>query len=396
MTTYDAIIIGAGPAGGQCARELSRKGYNVLLTERAKDLCVNNYSSGAAPQDIMDTFALPDSIVGAKWNKFTISSTTKKQRWESKETAGPILDFNKLKQFLADDACDSGACLKCSYAYVGHIQNKSSINVTFKNLISGETDTLCTRYLIDASGTERRASGSKSVKAKSMSATGIEYHVKVSPDVYQEYEGALNFFLGLHWMPQGYGWIFPMGHSQLKVGVIRYYQDQDIVPHIPSYKHYINQLLHLFGALDTFQIIDHHGKTIDYTFGQRDIYYEGTMIAIGDAISTVNPLGFEGIRHAMMSGRMAASTIDRCLQGDTKDLSEYKSNMGRYFGNRWWLSEKIMKQIYLNKDDHRLEHIVQSFGMLSGRQLVDVVFHYRFRHLIKCLSRYAIYRLSGC
>ena len=49
MNTYDVAMIGAGPAGGQCARELAAEGHRVVLLEKAKTYFENNYSSGGAP-----------------------------------------------------------------------------------------------------------------------------------------------------------------------------------------------------------------------------------------------------------------------------------------------------------------------------------------------------------
>jgi digeranylgeranylglycerophospholipid reductase len=30
---FDVVVVGAGPAGGHCARKLTQKGYRVLLME---------------------------------------------------------------------------------------------------------------------------------------------------------------------------------------------------------------------------------------------------------------------------------------------------------------------------------------------------------------------------
>lgn len=42
---YDAIVIGGGPAGGQFARTLTARRWNVLLVERCFDFNENNFSS---------------------------------------------------------------------------------------------------------------------------------------------------------------------------------------------------------------------------------------------------------------------------------------------------------------------------------------------------------------
>ncbi len=34
MKEFDVVVIGGGPAGGQTARNLAKKGHNVLLVER--------------------------------------------------------------------------------------------------------------------------------------------------------------------------------------------------------------------------------------------------------------------------------------------------------------------------------------------------------------------------
>lgn len=81
MENYDVVIIGAGPAGGQCARELSRCHFKVLLIDKAKDFAENNYSSGAAPIELLSAFDLPESIIGSYWNILRIQSTQSKAVW---------------------------------------------------------------------------------------------------------------------------------------------------------------------------------------------------------------------------------------------------------------------------------------------------------------------------
>jgi flavin-dependent dehydrogenase len=46
MEEYDVIVAGAGPAGGNCAKELAETGYDVLLLERSKIIGEPNFSSG--------------------------------------------------------------------------------------------------------------------------------------------------------------------------------------------------------------------------------------------------------------------------------------------------------------------------------------------------------------
>ena len=45
--------------------------------------------------------------------------------------------------------------------------------------------------------------------------------------------------------------------------------------------------------LEKYKLIDIHGSTVKYSVGLKDIYYQDNVIAIGDAVSTINILGGE-------------------------------------------------------------------------------------------------------
>ena len=186
-------------------------------------------------------------------------------------------------------------------------------------------------------------------------------------------------------MPQGYAWIFPMAKNQLKVGVIRYFQDQQIIPHEPSYKFYLQQLLNQCGS---YKILDKHGKTISYAKRQKDCRSKGPVIAIGDAISSVNPLGWEGIRHAMASGRLAAQAIHDYLRGKTNHFASYEKGMSHYFGYKWLWSEWMTSYLFKTKSDSRIDRAVRSFGLMNNKQIMRVIFDYQFKHALKSFFCY--------
>ncbi len=48
---FDVIVIGAGPAGGSCARECAKRGLKVLLIERSQEIGEPNYSTAGTPKE---------------------------------------------------------------------------------------------------------------------------------------------------------------------------------------------------------------------------------------------------------------------------------------------------------------------------------------------------------
>jgi digeranylgeranylglycerophospholipid reductase len=196
MKTYDVIVVGAGPAGGQCARDLVAKGFKVLLVDKAKNFLENNYSSGGGPLSMMTDFDLPPSIVGAYWNKLNIESTKEKNVWTSDSPFGPVLDFDRLRQFLSDETQRMGGDFQLGLQYVSHRIQNDEVEVRFKNLESHEDTHFRSKFLVDATGTDRKIIEPHKNENASLPATGIEFHIKVSPDIYKKYSHSLNFFLG--------------------------------------------------------------------------------------------------------------------------------------------------------------------------------------------------------
>lgn len=391
MKKFDAVIVGAGPSGGQCARELSKSGYHVLLIDKAKSFLGNNYSSGGAPLEILSRYNLPESIVGSFWNTLRIDSTHSKAEWTSPSPLGPIIDFEKLREFLSSEACRNGGELRLGCQYRGHQAVPDGSVVQLKDVNSEEIFSVHASVLVDATGSERKVMASQGYPTdKAIAATGIEYHVQVSPEIYRRYAHAMHFFLGHRWMPQGYAWIFPMSENKLKVGIIRYFQDKHYVPYESSYKPYMQAMLDLCSPCE---VLDKHGKTIYYTPKQKDCRQRGSLIALGDAISSINPLGWEGIRHALASGSFAAQAIRSYLSREAKDLSAYDRDMRRYFGIKWRLSEKMIAHLFTAKRDAWMDQAVECFSLMNTDQIMQVVFDYRFRRTLKSFICYIFRRM---
>lgn len=384
MNAFDVVIVGAGPAGGQCARTLSKHGHRVLLIEKAKTFLENNYSSGGSPQSILTDFDLPESVVGTHWNKLNIHSSRADANWTSPSPLGPILNFDALRVFLSKEACQHGATLHLDCHYLNHRILTHGVEISLKDCATSDVFNVTSTVLVDATGSERKVFAPQN-KKETISATGIEYHVQVDKDIYEQYAHSMNFYLGHQWMPQGYAWIFPKSQNQLKVGIIRYFQNKQYVPHLPSYKPYLEKIL---GRCGDYEIIDKHGKTIQYSTKQNDRRYEGPVIAIGDAISAINPLGWEGIRHGMASGQFAAHAIDRYLKREINDFKSYDRDLKHYFGMKWRLSELMMSFLFKNKKDTNIDAAVECFSLMNNDQIMDVIFNYRYHHTLKSFFFY--------
>jgi len=138
---YDVIVVGGGPAGGQCARNLSKKGHKVLLVEKFKSFEENNFSSAGMTLAPMTEFNLPESVVGSYWDNLGIQCTKNLYTWKGNKTKGVVLDFGRLRQFLADDSVKNGADVLMGHKYIKKEYKGDKVITHFQNIKTKENVT---------------------------------------------------------------------------------------------------------------------------------------------------------------------------------------------------------------------------------------------------------------
>jgi flavin-dependent dehydrogenase len=126
------------------------------------------------------------------------------------------------------------------------------------------------------------------------------------------------------------------------------------------------------------------------------MYYRDNVIAIGDAVSTVNCLGGEGIRHAMHGAEIACKHIQPHLDHRRPEFQADQAEMYSVFLRTWNLSEKLGKKKYLQDSDVLVDKMVTYLRPLSLADVVDILFFYRFEKSYKGLPRYLRMKLNAC
>ena len=389
MKSFDVVIVGAGPAGGQCARLLAQSGYKVLLAEQHEDFYQNDFSSAGTPIETLTQFDLPQDIVGSFWHKLVIVTTNVTRTWEAPKTLGVVLNFAKLREFLAKEVESSGGEVWMGCRYSQHSQKDSETLVDFKRRGTDKPLTVITKVLVDATGPLRAVMYDKeSDKPPFLQGTGIEYLIEVAEEDYNKYSNALIFFLGHKWIPKGYSWIFPMEKNRLKVGAGYLKMEHQIVKHTEPLRYYIELLIKEYINTKEYKIVDIHGSTLKYSSGLNDIYYRNNIIAIGDAVSTVNFLGGEGIRHAMLSAEIACKYLENYLLNPSSGFGEYQKEMHKHFARQWNISEKMGIRRYLIDSDEKIDKGVAYLKALTAQDMMDILFYYKFERLSKGLGNY--------
>lgn len=348
MDKYDVLVVGAGPAGGQCARLLKAKGYNVCQIEKVASFKNNNFSSAATLLETIEKYNLPKDVVQSYWSKFEIWVNDNKFLWEQESHAGAIMDFEKLRTYLAKDVI---------------------FNSDFDKI------KIDARVFVDATGPERIVMYGHNKEPKYETATGLEYVLEVTDEDAKKFDELKTYwFLGKKWVDYGYLWIFNAGKNKLKIGAGSY-NDKKLFE--KTLKDRVEDLIKYFNLKD-YQILDVHGSTLKVTIDHTESFYKNNIIAVGDAISAVNWLGGEGIRHGLYSATVAAEEIDKYLKGENNDFSNYQKRMKNYFGMKWVQSFFLAKLVYFYLPDSIFTFFLKILQKLSLEELNDILFHYQF------------------
>ena len=385
----EVLVVGAGPSGAELARLLAQAGVDVLLVDRLKHLGQAAFSSAALPLETLDRFGIPAHVVAARWSGWQLVGPGDQRRlWSAGQPLGAVLDFGALRQWLAGQAQAWGARLQLGVTAIGWHQDGAGVNTVVRDGASGRRR-LRSRWLVDASGEGRALIGEQAKMADPLVAgLGVEWLLQVDPEQHRPWADRLSFFLGSDWVRQGYGWVFPMAPGQLKVGVCRLADPSRAQPALALE---LGALVQRCG-LGQAEVLDRHGGRIRSTVRRHEPHRMGRLIGLGDAVSTANLLGGEGIRHALASARVLAPLLLEALAkpAGSVGLDQYPRLLKRELGWRWSLSGRLARRTWLGladaRADARLERLLAGLQTRRAEDLSALLFDYRFeRYGLKAL-----------
>jgi len=375
----EVLIVGAGPAGADLAWRLARAGTPVLLIDRLPDLRQAAFSSAALPWSAVEHHGLPESVIAARWQGWQLLGPGGQRRhWRAPHTLGAVLDFGALRCWLAERAAAAGAVVELGFTAEHWQPDGEGARVQLRDG-TGQRRLLQPRWLVDATGQQRALLGDPPAPAHPLvSGVGVEWLLQVDAQLWGKWADQLSFMLGSDWVPQGYGWVFPMGPGVLKLGICRLTDAAHPQPPLQGLLQQLQRRLGLEGAA----VLDRHGGLVRSSIRRREPHQRGPLLGLGDAVSTANLLGGEGIRHALSSSAVLAPLLLRALQGDGRCLRHYPAQLRRRLGWRWSLSGRLAQRTWLGlrsaAADRRLARLLGGLEACSADDLSALLFEYRF------------------
>ncbi|MEM2125827.1 MAG: NAD(P)/FAD-dependent oxidoreductase [Candidatus Methanosuratincola sp.] len=357
---YDAVVVGAGPAGLMAARKIAKKGFSVLILEKEKDLgaraCAEAVSASAfETAEIPPSPSLTSNVINGAY--VFPPDESKAVKIAGGNYKGYILNKPLFLYALASKAASAGCDIQMRSEVKGiKIEDGRARSLVYER--KGEIQSVNFKYLVGADGVGSVVARGCGFEMGSYEIIPTIQYVMVNCNIPER--DMIRVYMGNEVAPLGYVWVFAKNEYMANVGIgvrgraAKPYLDRFIERH-PEF----------FGNA---KVIKEGGGGVPVG-GQIPELVKGNVVICGDAAGQVIPITGGGIRTSMAAGSIAGETVAEALEArDTSVLKEYSIRYSEPWGSRISKSLKVLRVIESLPDGD-----LNTLGeLLSGDDIIDL------------------------
>ena len=386
---YDAIIVGAGPAGSSAAIYCNKLGLNTLLLDKSifpRDKICGDALSGKSVKILeeLDLLQDLDKLDGAIINRIIFGNPNhsecelhlNKSLNKRHISHGFVIPRKIFDNYLFKKASDVSNVVS-GFNVDDLIYDKSQVIGVKGKSTTGEQKKYFGNIVLGADGPYSIVSRKSGLYNSDMNYTAVGLRC------YYENVEDLTDQIELHYVNEtipGYFWIFPAGNKKANIGVgllksrakKKKYNLQQIMKQVINSKNFKHRFKNS-NALEKPK-----GWNLPFGNTKRGNHGNGFLL-LGDAAGLVDPFTGEGIGNAMESGKIAADIVLKAKKINNfsnQILSEYDKVLWEYLGSELKTSTLLLKlahyRILLNFVIDRASRNKNIKNMISG-MLADEV-----------------------
>ena len=306
----DVAIVGGGPAGLTVARALASSGHDVIVLEEHAEIGVPVHCTGVLGFDAFEEFDLPrDAILSTAHVARFIAADGSDVAVDAERAKAAVVDRARFDQALAMSSRSAGAELRSG-------TRVRSVDIDGTGVTVGIDDgpAVRARACVLACGANYRFNRQLGL--------GVPRSFVQSAQLEQPMQGPadVEVHLGRSVAPGGFAWLVPFerdGQAHTRLGLMCETRAQGF------FRDFAERTRARFNA-PAGQWREPRLKILP--LGPVSRTYANRLLAVGDAAGLVKPTTGGGIYYSLISGSLAAQTLDTALRED--DLRE--SRLKRY------------------------------------------------------------------
>ena len=318
MKRYDAIVVGAGPAGSTAACRLASAGADVLLLDRARfprdKPCGGGVTGRAARLLPFSIEPVVEHVVSAVDLRLHYGKSL------ARGSGDPLVYMTQRKRldhFLVQKAVKAGADFR-EGVKVGALEMRDG-GISVQGV---EAD-----VLIGADGVNGITARTLGIGGNRVVGVALEGNMPYAKMDRSAYDGRLALELGV--VPGGYGWVFPKGdHANFGVGG---WEEEG-----PRLRDHLRRLCDAHGA--SFDDLE---ELRGYRLPLREpgsTMARGRALLVGDAAGLIDPVSGDGMFEGFLSSQYASEAALDLLEGRAESLDPYGARLAKRLANHLWAS----------------------------------------------------------